>query len=151
MAQASVPTEILRAELERLFDLDQMQRLTRDLLGLDPEDVGGTTGKAPFARALVERCAREEMLEALADAIVLQDRGAEIRLRVVYEGRPADDLQPGTVIDGFKITKKTHDEGFGSVFLATAEDGRLVTLKVLRDAKVRDRRGLQRFCSRSER
>ena len=141
----SAPTEILRNELERLFDLDQMQRLSVDLLGLDPTEVGGTSGKAPFARALVERCAQTEMLEALADAITLQDRGAEIRLKVVYEGKQSDDLQPGQTVAGFKVSKKTHDEGFGSVFLATGPDGKQVTLKVLRDAKVRDRRGLQRF------
>src|SRR4051812_15326039 len=120
MAAASAPTDILRTELERLFDLEQMQRLSAELLGLDPSDVGGAAGKAPYARALVDRCARDEMLEALADAIALQDRDAEPRLKAVYEGAPADDLQPGTVVAGFKITKKLHNEGFGSVFMATS-------------------------------
>jgi tetratricopeptide (TPR) repeat protein len=141
---SSAPADVLRAELERLYDLEQLQKLSSELLDLDPTDVGGTSNKAAFARALVERCARDEMLEALADAIVLRDRGAASRVKVVYEGRSSDDLQAGATVAGFRIQKKLNDEGFGSVFMASA-DGKQVTLKVLRDAKVRDRRGLQRF------
>ncbi len=142
---ASAPTDLLRNELERLFELEGLQSLTTDLLGLDPNDVGGNTGKAPFARALVERCARDEMLEALADAIVLRQPDAAPRLKGAFDGPMIDDIQPGSTVAGFKISKKTHDEGFGSVFSATSSDGKQVTLKVLRDAKVRDRRGLHRF------
>ncbi|MBL8681551.1 MAG: protein kinase [Myxococcales bacterium] len=140
---SSAPSDVLRAELERLFDLESLQKLSSELLDLDPNDVGGTTSKAAFARALVDRCSREEMLEALADAIVLKDRDAAPRVRVVYDGR-ADDLQPGATVAGFRIQKKINDEGFGSVFMANA-DGKQVTLKVLRETKVRDRKGLQRF------
>ncbi len=141
---SSAPADVLRAELERLFDLESLQKLSSELLDLDPNDVGGTTNKAAFARALVERCAKEEMLEALADAIVLKDRDAAARLKSVYEGRASDDFQAGATVAGFRIQKKINDEGFGSVFMANA-DGKQVTLKVLRDSKVRDRRGLQRF------
>ena len=35
--------DILRGELERLFSLDEMTSMSARLLGLDPEDVGGTT------------------------------------------------------------------------------------------------------------
>jgi tetratricopeptide (TPR) repeat protein len=140
---SSAPSDVLRAELERLFDLESLQKLSSELLDLDPNDVGGTTSKAAFARALVERSAREEMLEALADAIVLKDRDAASRVRVVYDGR-GDDLQPGAAVAGFRIQKKINDEGFGSVFMANA-DGKQVTLKILRETKVRDRKGLQRF------
>lgn len=141
---SSAPADVLRAELERLYDLEQLTKLSSELLGLDPNDVGSTTGKAAFARALVERCTKDEMLEALADAVALKDRDAASRLKVVYEGKPVDDIQAGMTIAGFRIQKKLNDEGFGSVFMASA-DGKQVTLKVLRDSKVRDRRGLQRF------
>jgi len=54
--------EILRGEIERLFSLDELTALSRDLLGLDPDEVGGTNAKASFtARAhrplLRARCA----------------------------------------------------------------------------------------------
>jgi len=141
------PAEVLRVELERLFDLEGLRRLSEDLLGLRPDDVSADENvtRSGFARALADRAVRDDLHEALADAIVLRDRDAEARLRPVYEGRAADDLAPGTVTEGFKILKKTHDEGFGAVYLATASDGRQVNLKVLREGRARDRRGLHRF------
>ncbi|MBI5516486.1 MAG: tetratricopeptide repeat protein [Deltaproteobacteria bacterium] len=139
------PSDLLRAELERLFDLEALQRLARDLLGLDPDDVAAGANRGAYARALAERSLKEDMHEALADAIVFADRDAEARLRPVYEGRPAEDLAPGTMVAGCKITKKLHDEGFGTVYQATSGDGKPLTLKVLREGRVRDRRGLQRF------
>jgi tetratricopeptide (TPR) repeat protein len=147
---SSAPAELLRAELERLYDLEQLLKLSSDLLDLNPEDVGGTANKASFARALVDRCARDELLEALADAVVLRDRSAAARVKLVYEGRAAEELQPGTSVAGFRVQKKLHDEGFGTVYLANL-DGRQISLKVLRDARARDRRGLHRFllCQRA--
>ncbi|MCA9603082.1 MAG: hypothetical protein KC417_13710, partial [Myxococcales bacterium] len=68
-------SEILRGELERLFELEDMITLSKDLLGFDPDEVGGTAGKGSFARALVDRCAREQSLEALAEAILLSPKG----------------------------------------------------------------------------
>ena len=56
--------DFLRAELERLFDLDEMKRLSSKLLGLNPEEVGGTSSKGSFARSLVERCANDDALQA---------------------------------------------------------------------------------------
>ena len=37
--------DILRAELERLFSLDEMTSMSQRLLGLDPEEVGGATAQ----------------------------------------------------------------------------------------------------------
>jgi hypothetical protein len=139
------PAEVLRTELERLYDLDGLQRISRELLGLAPESVDAEPSKASFARALAERCVREELHEALADAILLTDRGAELRLRPVYEGRASDDLAPGLVIDGFKVLKKQADEGLSTVYLGSDSGGRQVNLKVLRESHARDRRALHRF------
>ncbi|MDP3278116.1 MAG: protein kinase [Deltaproteobacteria bacterium] len=141
---SSAPADVLRAELERAYDLEQMQQMAQELLALDPHDVGGATSKAAFARALVDRCARDESLEALADAVILTDPTAQARLNLVFDGKPMDDLQPGMTVANFRIQKKLNDEGFGAVFMA-AHEGKQVSLKVLRDAKVRDRKGLQRF------
>jgi len=66
MATAS-PTELLRNELEQRFDLDGLHRLSRDLLALAPEDVASGAAKAAYARALVDRCVRDDLQEALAE------------------------------------------------------------------------------------
>lgn len=144
-AVSSATTDILRAELERLYDLDAMQRISGELLGIAPGSFDGEGSKQSFARALAERCVRDELHEALADAILLTDRAAELRLRPVYEGRAADDLAPGSSVDGFKILKKQADEGLSTVYLASEAGGRQVNLKVLRESHARDRRALHRF------
>ena len=38
--------EILRGEIERLLSLDELTALSRELLGLDPDEIGGTSAKA---------------------------------------------------------------------------------------------------------
>ena len=38
--------ETLSAELERLFELPDLTRLSRDALGFEPEDIGGVTTRA---------------------------------------------------------------------------------------------------------
>src|SRR5690606_16047158 len=73
-------TDILRGELERLFELDELKSLSAELLGLDPEQVGGTEGKGAFARALVERCSSDDALLALADAVILSKEGVDGKL-----------------------------------------------------------------------
>ncbi len=63
-------TDILRAELERLYELDELIQLSRDVLGFEPDQVGGTAAKASFAGALTAHCAENEAIEALCDALV---------------------------------------------------------------------------------
>src|SRR5688500_14303236 len=62
--------DILRAELERLFERDELIQLSRDVLGFEPDQVGGTAAKASFAGALTAHCAENEAIEALCDALV---------------------------------------------------------------------------------
>ena len=59
----------LCAELERLFELDDLIRLSQDALGLDPEAVGGTSAKATFVKRLVDHCVDHDAVEALCDAV----------------------------------------------------------------------------------
>ena len=47
-----IETDILRAELERLYELPDLLSLSRDVLGFEPSSVGGTAAKASFAFAL---------------------------------------------------------------------------------------------------
>jgi tetratricopeptide (TPR) repeat protein len=146
MATATpTPSDILRQELEQLFDLGELHTLSRDLLGLQPDDVAAGQTKPVFARALVERCFRDDLQEGLADAITMRHREAASRLLSVYEDRPTTDLVAGTMVDGLRVTKRMHDEGISTVYAAQNSDGKQTFLKVLRDGRARDRRGLQRF------
>src|SRR5258708_36566924 len=73
--------EILRGEIESLFSLDELTALSRDLLGLDPDEVGGTNAKASFTRALTDRCSELDALDALVDAVIASRSNADPRLR----------------------------------------------------------------------
>lgn len=151
----STTSDTLRGELERLFELDEMKRLSTDLLGLDPDEVGGTSGKAAFARALVDRCATDDGLEALADAILLQKgREADKRVRDVAAGRLWEELQPGTDVSGFRVMKKIGEGGIGVVYYAERKheeesgNGAAVVraaVKVVRPAWSRDRSAVRRW------
>ena len=63
-------TDILSAELERLFELPDLLKLSRDVLGFEPESVGGTAAKASFAGALTAHCLENDAVEALCDALL---------------------------------------------------------------------------------
>jgi len=65
-----IETDILQAELERLFELPELLKLSRDLLGFDPDSVGGTAAKASFAGALTAHCLEHDAIEALCDAML---------------------------------------------------------------------------------
>jgi tetratricopeptide (TPR) repeat protein len=139
--------DILRGELERLFELDDMKQLSSDLLGLAPEEVGGVTGKGAFARALVEKCSAEDALPALADAIGLTKQGMKegVDLYVIS----GEDLAAGTVVGPFKVIKKLGEGGIGVVYLAekgaNGQDAQKVALKVLRGVYARDRAAAKRW------
>ncbi|MDQ3033034.1 MAG: protein kinase [Myxococcota bacterium] len=142
----SATIDILRGELERLFELDDMKQLSSDLLGLAPEDIGGTSGKGAFARALVEKCSADDALPALADAIVFVSRGMKDGLDLwVVAG---EDLASGAMVGPYKISKKLGEGGIGAVYLAekgsangaaAAGEVEKVAIKVMRSAHARDR------------
>ena len=138
--------EILRGEIERLFSLDELTALSRDLLGLDPEEVGGTKAKASFARALTERCSQTEALDALVEAVIGSRADADPRLRDLSQsGFSADEtLQRGSKVGPFFITHRLGEGSEGIVYRAD-QDGQKVLLKVLRREASRDARALNRF------
>ena len=83
--------ETLTAELERLFELPDLTRLSRDALGFEPEDIGGVATRASFARALAEQAVASEAVDALLDAIALDRRGLPSSLESVRERAATSD------------------------------------------------------------
>lgn len=142
-------TDILRGELERLFDLDELKSLSADLLGIDPDQVGGTEGKGAFARALVERCSSDDALLALADAVILSKEGVDAKLGKLFDLDPGEELKAGAQVAGFRVLKKVGEGSIGVVYLVEKKseggDAARAALKVLRPAHARDRAATQRW------
>ena len=97
--------DILRGELERLFSLEEMTSMSQRLLGLDPVDVGGTSAKGSFARALTERCVDGERIEALVDVLRVQKREVDPRIFDIAALLGKEDLASGRQIGDFTIQK----------------------------------------------
>lgn len=134
-------TDVLKSELERLFELDEMLSLSGDLLGYPPEEVGSTSAKGAFSRALVDRCAADDALSALAEAMIFTKKGLKEGLVVFAE---AAELPAGTTVLGYKLQKKLGESGTSSTYLAE-KDGERYALKVLRTALSRDRGAVTRY------
>jgi tetratricopeptide (TPR) repeat protein len=136
--------DIVRAELERLFSLEEMTAISQRLLGLDPQDVGGATARASFARALTERCAAGDRLDALVDVIVASRQGADPRVREATGFFGSEELEPGSSLGPFTITRPLGDHPVANVYAARRgyED---CVLKVLRRQFSVNKRAVQRL------
>ncbi len=143
--------EILRGELERLFSLEEMTQMSSNLLGLSPEDVGGASAKASFARALTERCCDGDRLEALVDVILVSRAHASVdpRVRDIASLLGKEELAVGSVLGPFTVLRKLGESELSFVYLTKvrAVDGRESerVVKLLRRDACRDRRAVQRF------
>jgi hypothetical protein len=113
----------VQGELERLYDLDAMMRLSADVLGFEPALVGGTASKGAFARSLVGYCAHEDALAALVDAIMLTSNEADLGLRGALKTMVNGELSPGTQVGALKIVKKIGEGGLSVVYLAESAAG----------------------------
>ncbi len=141
----TIETDFLRAELERLFELDELLALSRNLLGFEPERVGGTTTKASFAGALTAHCAAEDALEALCDALLATRPDVSGRVAAVQSGGlPSNDELPAGSFAGFSDLRKLGEGRLGVSYVGN-RDGVEFRIKVLRREATRDKRGLQRF------
>ncbi|MGO9833902.1 MAG: protein kinase domain-containing protein [Polyangiaceae bacterium] len=136
--------DILRAELERLFSLDEMTAMSSRLLGLDPEDVGGVAAKGSFARALTERCFEGDRLDALVDVILASRHAVDPRVRDASRLIGDEEIEQGDRLGPFLIKKKLGESEQSIVYAALRDDESRV-LKVLRNEACRDRRLVQRY------
>lgn len=141
-----IETDILRAELERLYELPDLLALSRDVLGFEPDRVGGTAAKASFAGALTEHCLEHDAIEALCDALLATR--VEVNSKVLdlrTTGVALDEeLTPGSELGPYVVTRKLGEGRLALSYLAK-KDGAEYRLKVLRREATRDQRGLQRF------
>ena len=143
-AQVVATLDILRGELERLFSLEELTSIAERLLGLDPNELGGTSAKGSFARALAERCFDGDRLDALVDVILLERREVDPRVRDIYSLLAREEIPVGKTFGPFTIERKIGESEHAIVYQARRDDG-LCALKVLRREVARDKRAVQRF------
>lgn len=141
-----IEADLLRAELERLYELDELVALSRDILGFDPERVGGTAAKASFAGALTSHCVEQDAVEALCDVLLatranVSAQVADIRLTGIHA---EPELTPGSDFGGFTVLRKL-GEGRLAVSYVVKQGNTEYRLKLLRREATRDARGLHRF------
>jgi tetratricopeptide (TPR) repeat protein/serine/threonine protein kinase len=137
--------DLLQGELERLYDLDELLRLSGDVLGFPPSDVGSTANKGAFARSLVGYCVDQDALAALVDAILLTSTRADVKLRDALKATSNGELSPGTQVGQLKVLKKIGEGGLSIVYLAEGSSGEKAALKVIRPEYARDRAAVHRF------
>ncbi|MEI9949525.1 MAG: protein kinase [Pseudomonadota bacterium] len=141
-----IETEILRAELERLFELPDLLALSRDVLGFEPESVGGTAAKASFAGALTAHCLEHDAIEALCDALLatrVEVNAKILDLRITGVALD-EELKTDSEFGPYLILRKL-GEGRLAISYVAQKDGEEYRLKVLRREATRDQRGLQRY------
>jgi tetratricopeptide (TPR) repeat protein len=141
--------DFVRGELERLLDLEEMHRISSDLLAVDPKILGTGAGKAAFARTLVESCAAQDSLQALGDALLFTSKDADPRLRDLGDPELDDEIAIGTQIGDLRVVKKLGEGGLGVAYLARLqgenEDSGRILLKIIRRRFARDRAAVARF------
>lgn len=138
--------EVLRAEVERLFELSELLALSKDVLGFDPEKIGGQATLSSFAGALLAHCEEEDCVAALADALRSSGHDVSPAILKVSGVASAEDaaLNAGEELGPYRIARKLGEGRLGASYLAKSADGD-VRLKVLHPETTRDRRGLQRY------
>jgi serine/threonine protein kinase/lipopolysaccharide biosynthesis regulator YciM len=140
--------EIVRGELERLFTLEEMTKMSERLLGLAPAEVGGQSAKGSFALALTERCFDGDRIDALVDVILHSRKEVDPRVRDIVTLLGKEELAAGRQLGDFTIQKKIGESDLGIVYQAVRQDGEakaVYALKVLRREAARDRRAVHRF------
>ncbi|MEY4579926.1 MAG: hypothetical protein RL701_4629, partial [Pseudomonadota bacterium] len=137
--------DLLQGELERLYDLDELLKLSAEVLGFAPATVGGTGTKGAFARSLVMYCTHEDALAALVDAILFTSERADVGLRKALRATSNGELSPGTQVGHLKVVRKLAEGGLSVVYLAENAAGEQASLKVIRPEFSKDRAAVHRF------
>ncbi len=112
-------TNQLIAELESRFDLERLRRLTRDLLGLDPDQLAGGDRVGSFARALVGRAMSLDALEALCDAVSAEKPETRALLEDVRRlgFRTHTNLDVGSQLGPYRVLEQLSETSLQSSYL----------------------------------
>ncbi len=138
--------EVLRGELERLFDLDGLLELSRNVLGVEPDRVGGTATVSSFAGALLAYCEKEDAVVALADALRASGEDISPAVAQINGVTPPEESQlaAGAELGPYRIARQLGDGRLGATYLARNDSGEF-RIKVLNPESTRDHQALQRF------
>ncbi len=137
--------EALRAELEELFELDELLHLSEQLLGINPEQVGGDKAKGSYVRALTEHCARSHSVEALCDAVVASKARVSEALRSTANvGLSKTARAPGDTFGPYVVSRVLGTGPAGTTYTAQ-RDQEEVRLKILHPESTYDESALRRF------
>ncbi|MGC4093559.1 MAG: tetratricopeptide repeat protein [Polyangiaceae bacterium] len=139
--------DTLSAELERLYELEELKSLSSGLLGLDPNDVGGTSAKASFARALTQRCLEIGALDALVDAVQASQKALPADLVKKLRNGAIDAAarpQEGDEVGEFLVLRDLGESASGSVHRVRHGDEDL-RVRRLSSAMQERRRDVQRY------
>jgi hypothetical protein len=123
--------EKLSTELERLYDQEELEALSRDLLGFEPPN--GDSGKSAIARALAQRCVDQDAVAALLDAVAVS---RQKRLIVPAPAPSRPSVPPGASAD-FKIEDELGRGPSGRVCRASV-GGRELRVKLVEGVARRD-------------
>jgi tetratricopeptide (TPR) repeat protein/serine/threonine protein kinase len=138
--------DVLRGELERLFELDQLHELARKLLGLDPDRWDGGSTKVPFVARLVDRCVETDSVEALCDALLASREGVDPRVLALQRAGyvSAESVEVGQSLGPYKLEERLGEGSLSVVYTARRGSARL-RLKLLRHSVALHRAPVQRF------
>ncbi|HET9957859.1 MAG TPA: tetratricopeptide repeat protein [Polyangiaceae bacterium] len=139
--------ESLSAELERLYELEELKALCSSLLGMDPSEVGGASAKGSFARALSQKCVEVEAVDALIDVVLASRR--ELPQELVKKLRngaidASERPQPGDELGEYLIVGELGTSASGSVYRARKNAEDLRVRRLSRELRTR-RRDVQRY------
>ena len=125
--------DVLRSELERLFELDQLKELAHRVLGVEPAQLDGATAKGSFVASLVERCQAAGAVEALCDAMAAAREGLDPRVADVRRNgyRPEDPADVGHSVGPYSLEEKLGEGSLSAVYIARKEAQRY-RLKLIR-------------------
>ncbi len=132
----ALSSDTLSAELERLFDLVELQDFGLAVLGLEPDAIGGAGAKASFARSLAERCVEHDAVEALIDAVegARQTEGRALRTKNGASIPPTEDALHAA---GFTLVAEL-GTGPNAVVHRAYYDGDLMRLRIVTGAPTSD-------------
>lgn len=144
-------SNLLGADLERLFDLTELMQIGRWVLGLEPDDIGGQGARGSFATALAKRCVVEDATAALCDAVLSLRQGVDPAVVRIRDGRAEGPrLEAGDKLGPYVVEQRLGQGPLGTAYAARRGPDRF-RIKLLFPHCTRDHSAVQRFLALNRR